>query len=414
MVEMRTSTARDKALLERARKVVPGGVYGHQSTGRLPDEFPQFFTRGRGSRVWDVDNNEYIDFMCSYGPVVLGHYDERVEQAVAAQLSNSDCFNGPTERWVELAELLVEVTPHADWAWFAKNGTDATTYAVSVARAHTGKKQLLRAQGAYHGASPAWTPRPAGVTPEDTANQISYVYNDLASVHDAIDQAGGDLAAIITSPFRHDAWFDQEDVDPEFALGLRHLCDETGAVLILDDVRAGFRISLGGSWEPLGIKPDIAAYCKAIANGYPISAVVATEELRDAASSVYATGSYWFSGGPMAAAIATIETLRDTDALKRIELAGRLLRDGLAEQAESYNLRIRQTGPVQVPFMSFEADENFERGNLFSSEAVKRGAYLHPWHNWFLSAAHTEQDIKETLEITDIAFQKVREVYGEG
>lgn len=414
MLEKMNTYTVNNALLERARDVVPGGVYGHQSTARLPDGFPQFFSRGRGSRIWDVDGNEYIDYMCSYGPIVLGHQHDAVERAVASQQAEGDCFNGPTERWVELAELLVDVMPQADWAWFAKNGNDATTYAVTVARAHTGKKQLLRARGAYHGASPAWTPIQNGVTPEDTANQISYVYNDLASVHDAIDQAGGDLAAIITSPFRHDARFDQEDVIPEFARGLRQLCDETGAILILDDVRAGFRLSLGGSWDPLGIKPDLSAYCKAIANGHPLSAVVGADDFRDAAASVYATGSYWFSGVPMAAAIATIKTLRDTEAIPQMEKVGQLLRDGLADQAQNYNLEINQTGPVQIPLMTFKADTAFERGNTFSSEAAKRGAYLHPWHNWFLSAAHTEVDVKATLEITDIAFRKVRETYGEG
>src|SRR5690606_33850855 len=148
-----------------------GGVYGHQSAAQLPEGFPQFFARGQGSRVWDVDGNEYIDFMCAFGPIVLGHRHEAVERAVTEQQQLGTCFNGPTEYWVRLAELLVEITPHADWAWFAKNGTDATTFAVMVARAHTGKKYLLRARGSYHGSAPWCTPKPAGVTPEDTANQ---------------------------------------------------------------------------------------------------------------------------------------------------------------------------------------------------------------------------------------------------
>ncbi|HEY8491503.1 MAG TPA: aminotransferase class III-fold pyridoxal phosphate-dependent enzyme [Dehalococcoidia bacterium] len=412
---MRTHTyARDTDLRQRAKRVVPGGVYGHQAADRLPEGFPQFFAQGRGCRVWDVDGNEYIDYLCSYGPIVLGHRHPAVERAAAEQAARGDCFNGPTERWVELAELLVEITPHADWAWFAKNGTDATTFAVTLARAHTGRKTILRAEGAYHGAAPWCTPVPTGVTPEDTANQLTYVFNDLESVRRAADRAGDDLAAVLVSPFRHDAFHDQEDVDPAFARGLRALCDEAGAVLILDDVRAGFRLSLGGSWEPLGVPPDVSAYCKAIANGYPIAAAVGREFLREAASRVYATGSYWFSGVPMAAAIATITVLRETDALARMERAGRLLREGLAAQAASHGLRIRQTGPVQVPFLSFEADRKFERAFTFTGEAARRGVYLHPWHNWFLSAAHTEEDIRATLEVTDAAFRKVREVHGEG
>lgn len=412
---MRTHTyTRNATLVERAKRVVPGGVYGHQSAARLPDGFPQFFARGEGSRVWDVDGNEYIDYMCAFGPIVLGHRHEAVERAVDEQRRAGACFNGPTEYWVHLAELLVEITPHADWAWFAKNGTDATTFAVMLARAHTGKKQLLRARGAYHGSAPWCTPRSAGVTPEDQANQIFYTYNDLDSVRQAVAQAGDDLAAIIVSPFRHDAWFDQEEVDPAFARGVRELCDETGAVLILDDVRAGFRIDLGGSWVPIGVAPDVSAYSKAIANGYPLAAVVGREELRAAAEEVFMTGSFWFAGAEMAAAIATIQTLRATDAIAHMKRIGHMLREGLDAQARSHGLRIRQTGPVQIPFLTFVSDQHFERSFTFSSEAAKRGVYLHPWHNWFLSAAHTEEDVAATLEITDIAFQVVRQVHGEG
>jgi glutamate-1-semialdehyde 2,1-aminomutase len=414
MLDQARSSALDQSLQERARRVVPNGVYGHQSARRLPDGYPQFFARGAGSRVWDVDGNEYVDYICAYGPVVLGHRHAAVEAAVARQEAHGEVFNGPTEQWVALAELLVETIAHADWVWFAKNGGDATTYAVTVARAATGRAKLLRARGAYHGATPWWTPVPAGVTPADTANQLPYVYNDLESVHAAANQAGDDLAAIIVSPFKHDARFDQEDVDPEFARGLREVCDATGAALILDDVRAGFRIDLGGSWEPLGVQPDISCYSKAIANGYPLAAVGAADWLREAAERVYATGSFWFAGVPQAAAVATIETLRESDAIGQMQRVGQLLRDGLEAQAATHGLRIKQTGPVQIPFMTFSADTNFERANAFCLAAVRRGVYFHPWHNWFLSAAHTEDDIRQTLEVGDAAFGVVREQFGEG
>jgi glutamate-1-semialdehyde 2,1-aminomutase len=409
-------TTRDAELRERARRVVPGGVYGHQTVETLPQGFPQFYARGAGSRLWDVDGNEYIDYMCGFGPIVLGHRHAAVERAVRA-ISAGDCFNAPGEQWVELAELLVDTVAHADWAWFAKNGTDATTWAVTLARAHTGRKVLLRAEGAYHGSAPWCTPRLDGTTPEDRANQLTYRYNDLASVEAAVDRAGDDLAAIITSPFRHDARFDQEDVDPAFARGLRRICDATGAVLILDEVRAGFRLDVRGSWEPLGVRPDVSAFSKAIGNGYPISAVVAREELREAATRIYATGSFWFQPGPMAAASATIQLLCDPYTLTSMWDVGQLLRDGLARQAEEYGLRIRQTGPVVIPFLTFVADtesDTLDRANLFCSEAVTRGVYLHPWHNWFLCAAHTAEDVERTLAVTNEAFRAVRERFGEG
>ena len=414
MLDQACGSAIDVSLQARARRVVPHGVYGHQSGRNLPPGFPQFFARAQGSRVWDVDGNELIDYMCAFGPIVLGHRHPVVEASATAQAARGDVFNGPGEVWVELAELLVGSIPHADWVWFAKNGTDATTYAVTLARAHTGRKQLLRATGAYHGSAPWCTPRPAGVTTEDTANQLTYAYNDLESVYAAVNRAGADLAAIIVSPFKHDARFDQEDVDPNFARGLREVCDATGAVLILDDVRAGFRIDVGGSWTPLGVRPDVSCYSKALGNGYPIAAVAAAERLRDAAEQVYATGSFWFAAVPMAAALATVRELRDTGAIAHMRRVGSLLRDGLEEQAGAHGLRIRQSGPPQIPFLTFAADANFERADLFCVAAVQRGIYFHPWHNWFLCAAHTEDDIVRTLEVSDVAFAAVRAQFGEG
>lgn len=407
-------TERDEALRERAQRVIPKGMYGHQSVARLPEGYPQFFSHGEGSHVWDVDGNEYIDYMCAYGPIVLGHRHPAVERAAAAQQARGDTFTGPTERIVELAEQLVAITPHADWAWFAKNGTDATTYAVTVARVHTGRRVLMRAAGAYHGASPLWMPGPAG--PEDGAYQLSYRYNDLESVRAAAAEANGDLAAIIVSPFRHDAGHVQELPTLEFVHGVRDICDATGAVLILDDVRAGFRLDLGGSWAPFGVKPDLAAYSKAIANGYALAGVTGGAQLHDAAGSVFATGSFWFSGVAMAAATATIATMAETDGIGQMERVGTLLREGLAGQARAHGLRVTQSGPVQMPFLSFDSDDlearDIPRALRFTSEAVKRGVYFHPTHNWFLSAAHTAEDVERTLVMTDAAFAAVRDTFG--
>jgi glutamate-1-semialdehyde 2,1-aminomutase len=407
---------RDRELRERASKVIPNGMYGHQSVAKLPDGYPQFFARGEGSHVWDVDGNEYIDYMCAYGPIVLGHRHPAVERAAAAQRDRGDCFTGPTQRMVELAELLTDITPHADWAWFAKNGTDATTFAVTVARVHTGRRVLMRAKGAYHGASPLWMPGAAA--PEDGAHQATYRYNDLESVRVVADAMAGDVAAIIVSPFRHDAGHVQEMPTPEFVRGIRDICDATGAVLILDDVRAGFRIDLRGSWAVYGVKPDISAYSKAIANGYALAAVAGADMLREAAGRVFATGSFWFSGVAMAAAMATITTMEETDAVGQMVRVGSMLREGLAQQARACGLRVTQSGPVQLPFLSFDADDlearEIPRARLFCSEAAKHGVYFHPTHNWFLSAAHTAEDVERTLSVTGAAFRSVRDALGEG
>ena len=172
--------ATDVELRARAKKVIPGGLYGHQNVAFLPPGYPQFMNGGLGCHVWDVDGNEYIDLMCSYGPVLLGHRHPKIEEAVARQAAVADCQNGPSPLIVELAEAMTATVEHGDWAIFSKNGTDATTQCVTIARAATGKRKILVATGAYHGAAPWCTPGPAGVLAEDRAHLVEFRYNDLA------------------------------------------------------------------------------------------------------------------------------------------------------------------------------------------------------------------------------------------
>jgi len=403
----------DRALRERASAVIPGGMYGHQSASLLPPDYPQFMRGGRGARVWDVDGREYVDLMCSYGPVVLGHQHPAVEAAAAEQARLGDCMNSPGPVMVDLAELLVQTVRHADWAIFAKNGTDATTMCCTIARAQTGRGKVLVATGAYHGAAPWCTPRPAGVTPQDRANLGYYTFNDLASVHQAAAEAAPDLAAIMVSPFKHDAGYDQELVDPAFARGLRALCDATGAALILDDVRAGFRLHLGSSWEPVGVDPDLSAWSKAIANGHPLAAVLGHDAFRTGAQQVFVTGSFWFSAVPMAAAVATIGALRDEGAIEAMHQLGAQLRDGILAQARSWDLAVNYTGPPAMPYLTFVGDQDHELAGVFAAQALRGGAYLHPRHNWFVSAAMTGDDLALALEATDQAFAAVRKHLGQ-
>lgn len=401
----RRPRAADADLRRRAAAVIPGGMYGHQSAGPLPPEYPQFMRAGLGARVWDVDGNEYVDLMCSYGPVVLGHRHPAVEQAACAQAALADCQNGPGEAMVELAELLVGTVRHADWAMFAKNGTDATTMCCTIARAQTGRSRILAAKGAYHGAAPWCTPRLAGVTAADRANIGYYTFNDLASAQAAA--ADEEPAAIVVTPFRHDAGFDQELVDPEFARGLRELCDRTGAALILDDVRCGFRLHLGSSWEPVGVQPDLSAWSKAIANGYPLAAVLGSDKFRDGAASIFVTGSFWFSAVAMAAAIATIGSLRAEGAIEAMERTGAALRAGICDQAAAHGLRISYTGPAPMPYLTFADDHGHRMASTFAAAALREGLFLHPRHNWFVSAAMTDADLAKALAATDEAFAAV-------
>ena len=401
--------AETTALFARAQKVLPGGIYGHQSPRSLvPGAYPYFFTRGEGARIWDVDGNEYLDLMCSYGPIVLGHRHPRVEEAARTQAAAGDCFNGPGRVWVELAERLVGLTPWADWTIFAKNGSDVCTWATLVARAVTGRRKILAAAGAYHGAHPWCTPVPDGTTPEDTAHVVRFTWNDLASVDACLAAHHGDVAGIIVAPFRHDAGHDQELAAPGFFAGLRARCDQLGAVLILDDVRCGFRLHLAGSGAAVGIEPDLACYSKALGNGYAIAACLGRESLRGVAKRVFATGSFWTSAVSMAAALACLAELEATAAIAHMEHIGSALRAGLERQAATHRTPINQTGPPAIPFMTFVDDAgSFARSRTFAAACAGRGVYLHPHHNWFVSAALTERDVAQILDVTDLAFAEV-------
>ncbi|MGJ3701260.1 aminotransferase class III-fold pyridoxal phosphate-dependent enzyme [Variovorax sp. AFSI2.2] len=400
---------RELALRERAHQVIPGGMYGHLSTALLPEEFPQFIHRAQGARIWDYDGNEYIDYMCAWGPNLLGYNHPVVEAAADAQRKLGDTTTGPSEVMIELAELFVSMVSHSAWAMFCKNGTDATSMAMVVARAHTGKRVILAARGAYHGAAPWCVPElfKIGTLPEDRASIVYYEYNNAQSLVDAFKANEGQVAAVYATPFRHDSFRDQESPDLEYATTARKLCDETGALLVVDDVRAGFRLARDCSWSLIGIQPDLSCWGKCFANGHPISALLGSERIRAAAASIFVTGSFWFSSVPMAAAVATLKQIRDTDYLEKLKASAEALREGLRQQAVSHGFGLRQTGPAQIPQVLFEDDPDFRVGYAWVTACVQRGVYLHPWHNMYFSVAHDQSVITQTLAVTDEAFAAI-------
>jgi glutamate-1-semialdehyde 2,1-aminomutase len=405
---MTGSNSKDHDLRARAEAVIPGGMYGHQSVSLVPDDYPQFFSRAEGARLWDADGKAYIDYMCAYGPNLLGYGQKSVNDAYIKQMLIGDAMTGPSPLIVDLAEQFVAMVTHADWAMFCKNGTDATSMALITARAHTRRKTIIMAKGAYHGSAPWCTPRPTGTTAEDKANQIFCTYNDIASLEAAVAAAGDDLAAIFAAPVKHDAFVDQVMPDPAYARRARELCDQTGALLVVDDVRSGLRVARDCSWSIVGVRPDLSTWGKCFANGHPISALLGNDKARKAASRIYATGSFWFQAAPMAAALETLRIVRDTDYLEDIQAVGQRLRDGLAERASAAGFGFRQTGPVTMPLFLFDEDPDLRQGFFWSSAMLERGVYVHPWHNMFMCAAMTNADIDQTLDAAEGAFKALK------
>jgi glutamate-1-semialdehyde 2,1-aminomutase len=395
-------------LRRRAQAVIPGGMYGHQDVRLQWPGAPQFLAKGEGAYIWDTSGNRYIDLMCSYGPILHGHRHPAIEAAVIRQMQQADCQNTPAALMVDLAERLVDIVDHADWAMFMKNGSDATTLSLTIARAVTGRRKILVATGAYHGSAPWCTPNMHGVTQEERSHLLYYTFNDIGSVDAAVDRAGSDLAGIIVSPFRHDAGADQELVDVKFATHLRSTCDRRGALLILDDVRCGFRLAFGGSWEALDVQPDLSAWSKAMANGYPLAALLGSNRFREGASEVFATGSFWFSAVPMAASLATLHLLEHEDGVQNMHRVGKAICAGLADQAASHGLHVNITGHPTMTYLKFVHEENWLWTTKFAAECARLGLYVHPRHNWFVSTAITDALVAEILSITDKAFSTLK------
>jgi len=394
-------------LFERAERVIPGGIYGTRSPRFATfGEFPAFIRSAKGCQLTDVDGNEYIDFMCGFGPIVLGYNHPSVQRAIVEQESRGNAASIPFDRTVELAEALIARFPFAGWAMFGKNGSDVTTLATRVARAHTGRAKLLIAEGAYHGFDSWSNPDATGIPPAHRSELDSFVWNDITSVHDCFDRNRGDVAAVMVCPIKHDAMHDIETPLPEFFAAIQEGLDDERALLIVDDVRCGFRLHpSGASHARFGLNPDMVCFGKAISNGQPISVLAGREDLRETAKSLYFSATYFFSAAPMAAALATMEAFDSEGAYEQMQGAGHLLRRGITKAAKDARVGIRYGGPDVMPNLIFKDDPKLRRGRRFSGLAARRGVIFHPRHNWFLSAAHTPDDIVKAVSVAHECFE---------
>ena len=399
------------AWFKRAGKVIPCGVYGHFSPAPcVPvSDYPFFAAKAKGAHFWDVDGNRFIDYICAYGPMILGYRNPVVDAAYKAQMKVADAASLASPKMVELAEYLVSLVPVADWAFFAKNGADVTNYAVMIARATTGRKKIIAINGGYHGTSP-WMQAAGhhGVIEEDHANTIRIDWNDYAALQRAVSEHSGEIAGFIATPYHHPVFADSELPAEGYWDKVEQLLKKNGIVFIIDDVRCGFRLHMGGSNEHFGFKPDLICFCKTLANGYPISTLVGTEALKTDAAKVFHTGSYWFCAGPMAAALACLKEMKRLNAPKVTQRKGKKLLDGMVKIAKNHGYTLKVTGVPSMPYVRITDDESLMFHQELCGECVKRGAYLASHHNWFLSTAHTDQDIQRTWDILDDAFKALK------
>ena len=405
----------DKSMetLRRAMEVIPAGIYGHLGPAEgchIPiDAYPKYCSRADGTYFWDVDGNRFIDYMCAYGPNILGYNDPDVEEAAARQREKGNCTTAPSPVMVDFAELLVDTVASADWAFFAKNGNDVTSLAIMTARAHTHRKKIVFFKGYYHGVSP-WTQKIdyPGIIEEDVMHNIYVPWNDLDALEEVFAANRGQIAAVISQPYMHGNFVDNELPAPGFWQKVRALCSENETILVVDDVRAGFRLDLAGSDHYFGFEADLICFCKAIANGHNVSALCGKNFLKGTVSGLSYTGSYWMSAVPFAAGIACIEKLKRIGAPGQLIEKGDKLKTGLITAAREFGYDLHVSGVPSLFYLRLADDPSLMLHQRWIAECVRRGVYLTNHHNHFINAALTDEDIAETVEIAKEAFAAIR------
>ncbi|MCQ2483764.1 MAG: aminotransferase class III-fold pyridoxal phosphate-dependent enzyme [Clostridia bacterium] len=403
---------KSRELFNRATKVIPAGVYGHLGPAEgnfIPvSAWPFFSQKAKGAYFWDVDGNKFIDYMCAYGPNIMGYNDPDVDKAAMEQAKIGNCTTSPSYKMVELAELMVDTVNTADWAFFAKNGNDVTTLAIMAARNATHKKKIIFVNGFYHGVSAVVQKIDyPGVLPEDVANNLYVDWNDFDALEKLVAENEGEIAAFISTPYLHGNYFDNQLPADGYWQKVRNLCTEKGIVLIVDDVRAGFRLDLAGSDHYYGFEADMICFCKAIANGWNVSCLCGKEFLKDAVAGMSYTGSYWMSAIPFAAGIANITKMRELNLPTLLLEKGKKLTDGLKDAAKNNGFDLVVSGEPSLFYLRIANDNTMMLHQEWIAECVKRGIFFAGHHNHFMNYAMSDADLKHTWEVADEAFKVV-------
>jgi glutamate-1-semialdehyde 2,1-aminomutase len=422
-------TSRNDALFERAQQSIPGGVNSPVRAFRAVGGTPPFFERAEGAYLWDADGKRYIDYVGSWGPMVLGHTHPQVVQAVQQAAARALSFGAPTEAEIELAELIIRLVPSIERVRLVSSGTEATMTAIRLARGFTGRSLIVKFEGCYHGHADALlvkagsgaltfgNPSSAGVPADTAAHTVVLDYNDIAQVKKLFAEKGAQVAGVIVEPVAGN----MNLVLPAngFLETLREQCSRHGAVLILDEVMTGFRVALGGAQARYNVRPDLTTLGKVIGGGMPVGAVGGRRDIMEKLAPlgpVYQAGT--LSGNPVAVAagLATLKLVSQGGFQERIEASARRLVEGLAAEAAKarvpfcaqsigsmFGLYFR-AGPPGSFAEVMQSDR--ERFNRFFHAMLKRGVYLAPsaYEAGFVSAAHGAAEIDATLAAAREAF----------
>ena len=422
---------RSEALFERAKQVLPGGVNSPVRAYRAVGLTPRFITRADGAYIWDEDGNKYIDYVCSWGPMILGHNHPIIREAVERAVKDGLSFGASTRREVEIAELMVRMVPNIEMVRMVNSGTEAVMSALRLARGATGRDKLMKFEGCYHGHSDSMLvkagssavaeegrPSSAGVPADVAKDTLTARYNDLEGVRELFARYPGQIACVILEPVA--ANMGVVGPQPGFLEGLRAICDKEGALLLFDEVITGFRLARGGAQEFFGVRADLVTFGKIIGGGMPVGAdwgSRAPVEQVDPGGPGYQAGT--LSGNPvaMAAGLAQLTYLNEhPEVYETIAKKADRLADGMRQAAEraGAGVRINQVGSLVAPFFTPDRVESFtdaaksdlNKYAVYFEKMLARGVYLAPaqFEAMFVSAAHSEEDLEKTIRAVGEVF----------
>ena len=420
---------RSLVLFEKAKRVIPGGVNSPVRAGKAVGITPPFIFKAKGCFIWDMDGNQYIDYVGSWGPMILGHAHPQVVKAIEEAMSKGTSYGAPTEREVELAETIVDMVPSVEMVRMVNSGTEATMSAIRLARGYTGREKIIKCEGCYHGHADSLLvsagsgvatlgiPGSPGVPKDLAAHTISVPYNDLESVSMAFERYRAQIAAMIVEPIPGNMGV----ILPKegYLQGLRRITSENGALLIFDEVISGFRVARGGAQELYGITPDLTCLGKIIGGGLPVGAYGGKREIMEHMApegEIYQAGT--LSGNPlaMAAGLATLKILKDQTIYEGLESHANTLFSGIKEAAEKAGIpitvnRVGSMGSIfftQGPVADFASAKraNEEQFKKYFRSMLDQGIYLAPsaYEAMFLSTAHDKKIIEKTVESAHRAF----------
>lgn len=416
------NSSRSKELFAKAAKLIPGGVNSPVRAFKSVGSEPIFFKSGKGSRIYDEDGNSYIDYVGSWGPLILGHADSQVIDAICRAAADGATFGASTAGEVELAEMIVDAVSSIEMVRLVNSGTEAVMSAIRLARGYTGRSKIIKCEGCYHGHSDGLlakagsgiatlgVPDSAGVPPGTTQDTIVVPYNNLDAVEQTMRAAADEVACVIVEPIAGNMGV----VVPKsgYLSGLRALCDKYGALLIFDEVITGFRVAYGGAQALLGVSPDLTTLGKIIGGGLPVGAYGGRREIMECvapAGSVYQAGT--LSGNPIAvsAGIATLKRLQTTGFYEELGLKAKALADGLIEAARQADISVQGnrvesmmtlffTNVTVIDYASAKTSDTNIYARYFM-QMLQRGVYLAPsqFEAAFVSAAHSMDDIEATI-----------------